>query len=295
MMPPINEKLLRAKERVQAKRKLEAMLAETQRQVQEQQQRCFKSKQLLDRERAHVERLGRGSLMSRFFTILGTKSERLEKENPNQNQDQDQDQKYLSAKLEHAEAVEAVKFAQMEFGRLAQRLIEFRDADSEHARLVEEKYVLLVEARDQRAETLGDQVQRLADLGVQSLELQEAMQSGVAAVESLERARAELLSAEDEWTWDELGGAYKATQAQLTRVAAASQYAQAAQRLLRKFQEHLADASLRVHVAVHIDGFSTVAKSFFDGPISDWVVKSKIQAASSACGTRKASHSPQTR
>lgn len=47
MLPRINEKLLRAKERVRAKRKLEAMLAEAQRQVQEQQQRCFKHRQLL--------------------------------------------------------------------------------------------------------------------------------------------------------------------------------------------------------------------------------------------------------
>ena len=36
MLPQINEELLRAKERVSAKRKLEAMLAETQRHVESQ-------------------------------------------------------------------------------------------------------------------------------------------------------------------------------------------------------------------------------------------------------------------
>ena len=275
MLPRINEKLLRAKERVRAKRKLEAMLAEAQRQVQEQQQRCFKHRQLLGSEQAHVENLEGVSLMSLFFTILGTKSERHEKVN----------QEYLSAKLKHAEAVEAVKFAQMEFDRLEQRLVEFRDADSEYGQLVEEKHRLLVEKRDQRAEAASGLVERLVDLGADSLELQEAMQTGTAALESLERVRAELRSAEDVWASDDLGDGFKATKEQLSRIDTASQYAHAAQRFLRKFQEELADVSLRHHVAVHMDGFSNFAESFFDGLISDWVVKSKIQSASSACGT----------
>ena len=275
MLPQINEKLLLAKERVRAKRKLEAILAEAQRQVQEEQQRCFKHRQLLGSEQAHVENFERVSFISLFFTILGTKSERLEKVN----------QEYLTAKLKHAEAVEAVKFAQMEFDRLEQRLIEFREADSEYARLVEEKHRLLVETRDQRAEALVGLVERLVDLGADSLELQEAIQAGTAALESLERVRAELRFAENVWTSDELGDDFKATKEKLSRIDTASQYAQAAQRLLRRFQGELADTSLRLHVAVHIDGFSAFSQSFFDGLISDWVVKSKIQAASSACGT----------
>ena len=117
------------------------------------------------------------------------------------------------------------------------------------------------------------------------MELQEAMQTGTAALESLERVRTELRSAEDVWASDDLGDVFKATKEQLSRIDTASQYAHAAQRLLRKFQEELADASLRLHVAVHTDGFSTFAESFFDGLISDWVVPSKIRAASSACGT----------
>ncbi len=275
MLPRINEKLLRAKERVRAKRKLEAMLAEAQRQVQEEQQRCFKHRQLLGNEQAQVENLEGVSLVSLFFTILGTKGERLEKAN----------QEFLSAKLKHAEAVEAVTIAQMEFDRLEQRLIEFREADNEYARWVEEKYRLLVETRDQQAEALGGLVERLVDLGADRLELQEAIEAGTAALESLERVLAELRSAGDVWTSDELGDDFKATKEKLSRIDTASQYAHTAQRLLRKFQEELADASLRLHVAVHIDGFSNFAESFFDGLISDWVVESKIQAVSSACGT----------
>ncbi len=275
MLQRINEKLLLAKERVRVKRKLEAMLAEAQRQVQEQQQRCFKHRQLLDSELPHAGNLEGVSLMSLFFTILGTKSKQLEKV----------DQEYLSAKLNYAEAVEAVKFTQMEFARLEQRLIEFRDADSEYVRFIEEKHQLLVEMRDQRAELLCGLVERLVDLGADRSELQEAMQAGTAALESLERVRDELRSAEDVCIWDELGGGFKATKAQLSRIDTARQHAQAAQRFLRKFQEELTDASLRLHVAVHIERFLILAESFFDGLISDWIVKSKIQAASSACGT----------
>lgn len=54
MLLAINEKLMRAKERVEAKRKLEAMLALAQREVQEQEQRCFTYGQLLETKQARV-------------------------------------------------------------------------------------------------------------------------------------------------------------------------------------------------------------------------------------------------
>jgi DNA repair exonuclease SbcCD ATPase subunit len=210
-----------------------------------------------------------------FYTILGTKAERLTKER----------QEYLAAKLKHDEAVEAVKDTQQKVERLQQELTEFRDADAEYARLVEEKHRLLVETRDQRAEALLGFAERLADLGADKKELQEAIQAGTAARDALERVRAELRSAENWGTWDMFGGGFLATMAKHSRIDTAKQHAQAAQRLLRKFQEELADAGQRLHVALDIGGFSTFADYFFDGLIADWVVQSKVQNASSACSS----------
>lgn len=273
VLPQTNEKLSQAKERVRAKRKLEAMLAEAQRQVQEEQQRCSTHKQRLGSEQADVDKLEGYSLTALFYTLLGTKEERLDKESL----------EYLSAKLKHAEAIEAVKYAQQELERLQQELTEFRDTDLEYERLVEEKHQLLVETRDQRAEALGGFVERLADLDADNLELQEAIQAGSAALDALERVRAELRSAENWGTWDMLGGGFIATMAKHSSIDTAKRHAHDAQRLLRRFQEELADAGQRLQVAVDIGGFSTFADYFFDGLIADWVVQSKIQTASSAC------------
>lgn len=146
-------------------------------------------------------------------------------------------------------------------------------------RLVEVKHLLLVESGGQRAEALGGLADRLASLRAGN------MQAGKAALEPLERVRAELRFVEDVWIEDELGDFFKTTKAQLSSIDTASHYARDAQRHLHTFQERLADASLRIHVAFHVDEFSTFAKSFFDGWVSDWVVKSKIQAASKVCGT----------
>jgi len=52
---------------------------------------------------------------------------------------------------------------------------------------------------------------------------------------------------------------------------------------LERFQEELADAGVRLNLALEIDGFSKFADFFFDGIISDWIVQSKIQNASSVC------------
>ncbi|MEQ1826610.1 MAG: hypothetical protein ABL921_11725 [Pirellula sp.] len=142
----------------------------------------------------------------------------------------------------------------------------------------------MFEKRARQAEALSSIFERLVGLGVDRLELQDAVKLGTAALECLERARAELLSAEDVWPSEELGGVFDATKAQLTRIDKAGQYSRDAQRLLRKLREELSDATLGAYIDFHIKEFSTFVESFMDGMISDWVVKSKIQAASSTCG-----------
>jgi hypothetical protein len=273
MLSQITEKLLQARERLRARRKLEAMRAEARDLLEQEQRKRYAHERRLAAEKADVDKLEGFSLTGMFYTVLGTKKEHLAKER----------QEFLAAKLKRDEAVEAVRDAQQEVERLQNELSAFDGAEAEYERLVEEKHRLLVEAGDSRAETLLGYDERLADLAAEGKELREAIRAGEAALDALGRVSGELRSAENWGTWDMLGGGTFVTMAKHSRIDTARQYAHTAQSYLRRFKEELADAGQRLNLSLNIGGFSTFADYFFDGLIADWVVQSKIQQSSSAC------------
>ena len=274
MLTEIHDRLLRAKERLRQKQKLEAMLHEAQAMLDEEQRKCRRHEQILAREKADVDKLEGFGLTDLFYSILGTKEERLEKER----------QEHLAAKLKHEECTQAVDEARQEVAKLQSELGTFRGAETEYNGLIEEKQQLLTQSGDQRAERLLSFTERLADLEADRKELREAVAAGENAQRSLEQVRSELRSAANWGTWDLLGGGTLATWAKHSKIDSAKHQAQVAQRHLRQFQEELADADHRLHVSLEdIGGFSTFADFFFDGLIADWVVQSKVQKASNAC------------
>lgn len=273
MMAQINERLARARERIQHKRKLEAMYKEAQRQLEEARAQRAAHKQRLDREKADVEGLEGYTLTALFYTILGTKEQSLEKER----------QEYLAARLKHEAAVEAVKTMRGELERIEQERKEYAQAEAEYEQILREKEQLLIESGDARASKVLDYTERIAELHAEKKELQEAIQAGREAEAALKRVSTELSSAENWGTWDMLGGGMLVTMAKHSHIDTAKRYVEEAQHLLRRFQEELADAGQRLHVALDIGSFTTFADYFFDGLIMDWAVQSKIWNASSAC------------
>ncbi|WP_145271385.1 hypothetical protein [Planctomycetes bacterium SV_7m_r] len=274
MLNDINNRLTRAKERSRRKQKLDSMLRESQKILKQEQRNCSRHDQILSSEKADVDKLEGLSLTGLFYSILGTKDERLETER----------QEYLAAKLKHEECSQAVGDAENEVERLVAELDSFQDAESEYLALIKEKEQFLAQTGDHRAKTLLEFTERLSDLEADRKELCEAVEAGRTAERSLEQVRSELRSAENWGTWDLIGGGTISTWAKHSKIDSAKRQAQVAQRRLRRFQEELADADQRLHLSLEeIGGFSTFADFFFDGLIADWIVQSKVQKASSAC------------
>ena len=273
-MSDINDRLMQAKERLRKKRKLDSMLHGQQAMLKEEQHQCRRHEQVLAAERADVQQLEGFSLTGLFYSILGTKEERLERER----------QEHLAARLKHEACTAAVSEIQQEIERLQRELTAYTEAQDEYERLIEEKRQLIDSAADGRAEKLIDVSERLADLEADQKEIQEAVRAGETAERALRKVQRELQSAENWGTWDLLGGGSMVTLAKHSQIDSAKQQARVAQRHLRQFQEELADADQRLHVSLgEIGGFSTFADFFFDGMIADWVVQSKVQNASEAC------------
>lgn len=274
MLSDIHDRLTLARERLRRKQKLDSMLREAQLILKQEQRNSSRHQQILAREKADVDKLESFSLTGLFYSILGTKVERLETER----------QEHLAAKLKHEECSQAVGDTQQEVERLNNELAAYRDVEIEYSELVDEKEKLLTQTGDHRAETLMNLIERLADLETDGKELQEAIGAGTTAQQSLEQVRSELRSAANWGTWDLLGGGTVSTWAKHSKIDSAKRQAQVAQRHLQRFREELADADQRLHVSLgDIGGFSTFADYFFDGLITDWVVQSKVQKASEAC------------
>lgn len=275
MLDQINARLVHAKEQVRTKRKLEAMLRQTCQHLHHAEETCDVHRRRLEAEKADVDKLEGLGLTALFYTILGTKTEHLKKEK----------EEYLAARLKYDAAAKAAAEAQEEVKELQKELGRFRSAEAEYEELLEEKRQFLTAAGGERAKQLLALSERIGDLSVDRKELHEALEAGQRALSALEQVQSELHSAANWGTWDLLGGGMLVTMAKHSKIDAAREYAQVAQRCLRSFQRELADADERLSVSLEIGGFATFADYFFDGLIADWIVQSKIQNASSACSS----------
>lgn len=274
MFDEINRQLTTAKERMRRKQKLDAMLLEATAIQNSEQQRLQRCRNVLASESKDVEKLESLSLTSLFYSVLGTKNEKLDEEK----------QEQLAAQLKFEEALVAVDEAVNEVGRVRQELSECETAESEYEQLMSSKQQLIADGGDSRATELLELSGQLGDLQADRKELLEAIRAGEIARDQLRRVQSELSSAENWGTWDMLGGGTLATMAKHSKIDEARRLAQLAQRDLRRFREELADADQRLQVTLNdIGGFSTFADYFFDGLIADWMVQTKVQNASAAC------------
>jgi vacuolar-type H+-ATPase subunit I/STV1 len=275
MLGELNRRLSQAKERVRAKQKLAAMLGQVESDLRQARRKHTALEERLASEKSDVDKLEGLSLTGLFHSVLGTRTERLDKER----------EEYLAAKLKYDESEEALKDLQAQANRLQDQLAAFQSVDHDYQRLIEEKESLLTSGQDPRAGRLLELSARLTDLKSDQKELTEAIQAGESALRGLRRVQADLQSAANWGTWDMLGGGMLSTMAKHSKIDSARQHAHAAQGQLRRFQAELADAGQRLHVSLDIGGFSKFADYFFDGLIADWNVQSKIKNASNACAS----------
>lgn len=269
----INDRLREARERLHTKRKFDAMLKEAHELVRTERRRLADFKEKLAQEKGDVETLEGFGLTRLFYTILGTKEERLEKER----------QEYLSAKLQYEQTKESLDRVEREAEQLASDAGQYAQADQEYEQALQEKAQVLATTNNPRAARLAELAEKRGDLEATQKELREALEAGRGASHALNQVRDELRSAANWGTWDMLGGGWLATMAKHSRIDAAKDHAFFAQQKLQKFQLELAEAGERLQVDLEIGDFSRFADYFFDGLIMDWIVQSKIQQASASC------------
>ena len=208
-----------------------------------------------------------------FYSILGSKEERLEKEL----------QEAVAASLKHDQSIAEVADLSQELKEPQQRLSALIDAETDYRKILNEKAAFLKHRGDDIAERVIEITEQLSDLSSEQQELHEAICAGESVGYSVEEILKTLSSAANWGALDMMGGGMLTTMIKHSKMDAAKQQVRDTQRRLLKFREELADADERLQLSLNIDGFTTFADYFFDGLIMDWVVQSRIANAKKSC------------
>lgn len=219
-------------------------------------------------EQLDVERLTSWSLSNLFYTLTGQKQSRLAKE----------DEEALYAKERYEQAVAEVKSIEEQIKQLNAKLHSVRSWKVRLAQAEERKEHLIRQHSPEAAQELDTLSKERIKLLNERKELDEAIRAGRRAVQSLERAEDQFVSAGNWSTYDLLGGGMIATHMKHSRYDDAQSEVSSANVSIRAFQRELHDVQsvMRSTELVQIGDGLKLADYLFDGLIADWLVKGRI-------------------
>lgn len=264
--------LVQVKERLVEKNRLKNLLEKVLAEKKELHEKYSELELILKKEFDDVEKLEKTSLTSVFYSFLGTKVEKLDKER----------QEYLAAKLKWENSKNEIEKLAAEIRNIRQKLAELGDPEQDYANHLQERKKLAQENNDPKFIEFD---QLLKEEFKQKREINEAIDAGEMALNSLRLAIQALRKAQNWGTFDMLGGGFLATAVKHSNIDEARQLVQDTQVWLSKFKRELADiaAGSQQNLEMHLDDFSTFADYFFDNLIFDWVVQTKINDSLQGC------------
>jgi len=262
--------LLKAKEGLLWKQRLESRLAEAQRSLDEQLDRVKELERSWSDESADVKRLTGLSVVGLVTAVLGTKAQKLQKER----------QELAAASLKLEAGREVADGLEMERDKLADELAGMEDAAVTYQAALIDKERLINDDGE-----YGRQLAALAEEEAKNRErareTREALVAGRNVEFRLARVIENLNSASNWGAWDMMGGGWIATGIKHSRLDDAKTEAIGAQSALQRFRRELDDVGHDLVANIEIGDFSRFADFFFDGLIMDWCVQNKISSARS--------------
>ncbi len=263
----LSSQLTKAAEQKALKDKLEQDLNSTAKELLQKSEQLESLEKTLLKEKVDVEKLERTSLISLFYSVLGSREQQMEKER----------QELLAAQLRYQRMKFEVDALEQERVSLQQKLANLRGVDSEYQRLLNEKE----QALRQSNQTVGQELMQLSETTAQArsefMEMEEAIGAGNAVMDHLDKVIDSLKGAERWGTWDLLGGGLLADVGKHSDIDDAREEINAVQAQMSRFKRELADVQRSIDLRIDIGELDTFADFFFGGLIADWIVQSKIE------------------
>lgn len=271
MTPSIDEQLLDLRARLHARDKSNGRLAAVRKQLEEQEQLKQELSKQLEKEGADVKALEGLSLSALFHWIRGDKAEKLEQER----------EEFTAAILRHEQCSGALQAMHKRMQEIEAAQVDDPGLDELWTTALADKEKWLTSQGGARAKALLSNMQILGDTKANDIELKEAIDAGMEAIDALDDMRNDLDDAESLGTWDMLGGGLTATALKRGAMDRANAAGHKAREKIRLFRVELGDVSAQLTADLELSSFLGFADYFLDNFFVDFAVQRKIQQAQS--------------
>lgn len=273
----IDDVLAIAHEAVARKNKLLAMQAQLREERGRLQKRLETLTAVLAKEEQNVSRLENSSITALFYTMLGTRRERIIKER----------EEALAARLKHDQTIKELEDVELRLDAVAAEMYSLSGCEEQYKDLFEQKKQRLLKENSGMASRIMELLDGIGKGKASLQEIEEAKAAGKLALAGLDSAMKSLHKAEGWGAYDMLGGGFIATSIKHDHIDDATESVSWAQMELNRFRTELEDVNISEDIVVQVGDFARFADYFFDGLIADWHVQDAIEQSLESVGTAR--------
>ena len=267
-----NEQLLQLQENISQKKSVEAKVKELKAQKNELNHKIYTLKKTMKREQSDVERLEKTSLSALFYTMLGQKEEKLEKEKV----------EAYAAKVKYDSAVTELSLLEEDLQHMEAKLGDIIADEQKYNALLEEKTEAIKVTGSIDAERIFQLEEQIAEQKNYKKEIKEALSAGTLALGTALSILSSLDNAQAWGTYDLMSRGMMAGMVKHSYLDEAQSKVITLQSQLRKLKTELADVTIYAEMKVNVEGFLRFADCFYDGLFLDWAVLDKIGQSKSS-------------
>lgn len=276
-MQHYNDELKRLQEKITRKSKLMAMMETLKDQICDLESSERQLAIVMNKEQLDVDKLEGKSLAALYYTLLGNKETKIEKEQI----------EARTAVIKHDAVMSQLEAVRYDFQKMKIELSSIMGSQAKYDQLLALKTEALKREDPINATRIIDLEKKMSEMKAQQKEIDEAIVAGKNALSKVDEIHRELNSAEGWGMWDLLGGGLISDLAKHSHLDQAQRDINDLQILLQRFHTELADVKIDASVHVQVDGFLRFADYFFDGLIADWTVLDHIQTSQSQINTTR--------
>lgn len=260
------------------KRRCESRLKELQTQCENLTDKVKELRKIKWVEESDVKRLESYSLAALFYSLLGKKEDKLDKEKL----------EAYTANVKYEAAVHELAMVKADILRIEAQLSQVSGCELEYEKELMAKKEAIKLSFSSVSDEIFKREKRIVTLESQIKEINEALSIGKNVLTITEQILAQLDSAEGWGTWDLIGGGLITDMVKHSHLDEAQEKVEELQNELRRFKTELTDVTIYADLKVNIDGFLSFADYFFDGLFADWMVLDKInQSQTQVLSTKK--------
>lgn len=266
-MTYFDERLKELYEKKLQKKRLEAMKEELQKQEDEVAKKAAELEVIRKKEQLDVDKLEGKTIKALFFTLAGTKEEKLSKE---------RQEAYIAA-MKHDAAVRDLAGIMTDLSACKEELEALSDIEVVFDHLLEQKKNSIKQEASRRANEVIRLEKQMETLSHEIIELEEALEAGYKAFDIVDKIVKELQEAHELADWDTFMDNMFIDMQKQEHIHNAQDLIQDLRHELRRFKTEMADVNIDEEIHIEMDDFSEFADWFFDNIFTDWDIKEKIE------------------